>query len=162
MRLLCQCDKAAQKAADRFGAVPADHVGRNLVADEITKHGGGTATLTRARGDCLPDLPLDRGGVEKRDVLRPRQSYEKVQTGAVCRIEKPHRGHGKDAHRVDPILAHLREVRVDYTALRERSAVSADRERAVGDPFDEMLVLAGKEELATDANWFRRCRRCPW
>ncbi len=62
-------DEASEESAHRFGAVPAHHVRRNLIADQIGEDGRVTAASTDAGRDCLPDLLLYGRAVEKGDML---------------------------------------------------------------------------------------------
>ncbi len=106
MRRLGQCDEAAQKAANRFGTVPANHVRRDLIADQVGEHRAMAAARARALDHRLPDRRLDRRTIEEGYVLRPGQSDEEVQSGPLGRVEEPPRRHVEDAHRVDPGFGH--------------------------------------------------------
>ena len=108
------------------------------------------AAGAHARDDRLADLPLDRGIVEKRDMLRPRQPDEDLEPGFFRRVEQPERRDGKHPHRIDPGAAHQREVLFDHGELGELLAMAAGAEWAVGHALDEVLALAGKKEFAVD------------
>src|SRR5438105_5058531 len=70
-----------QEAPYLLCPVPADHVRRDLIADEIGKYRRMPAAGAHAAYDCLSDLRLDRRAVEERDVLRPGQSDENLKPG---------------------------------------------------------------------------------
>ena len=59
--------------------MPADHVGRDLVADEVGEDRGMPAAGAHAAGDRFADLRLDRRAIEKGDVLRPGKPDEDPQ-----------------------------------------------------------------------------------
>ena len=145
-----QGDEALQKAPHRLGAVPADHIGRDLVADQI----GEDRRMARAGanpGDHRrADIRLGRAAVEKGDVLRPGQPDQHPQPRHLGGVEQPERRHREHPDRVDPGFAHQREIPVDDRGFGKRRAVAADPEGAVGDALDEMLALAGEKELAAD------------
>src|SRR4029077_4708739 len=65
MRLSDACDQAPDKATYRLGAVPANDVGRDFVADEISEDSGMAPAIVRSRGYSLPNLGLNRNTVEK-------------------------------------------------------------------------------------------------
>jgi hypothetical protein len=143
-----QRDELLQERPNRLGAVPADHVGRDLVADEIGEHRWMPPARPHPAGDRRTDLLLYLGAVEKRDVLRPRQADQHLEPGGLGEIEQPDRRHGEHAQRVDPGAAHQREVALDHRALRKLRAVAAGSERTVGHSLDKVLGLAREEKLA--------------
>ncbi len=121
-------DEAAQKTPHRLGAVPADHVRRDLVADEIGENRGMPAAGAHAADHRVPDLRLDRRAVEKGDVLRPGQPDQDLQARLVRSVQQPERRHGENPDRVDPGFAHQCEIFVDDRLLGEGRAMAAGRE----------------------------------
>ena len=78
------------------------------------------------------------------------------------RIEQPYRRHREHSDGVDTGLDHRRKIGFGDRVLGKLLAMAALRKRAVGDAFDEVLLLSDKEELAVDANGIRRLGfRCP-
>ena len=53
----------------RLCAVPADHIGRDFIADQVGEDGRVAPTTTYACYDGLADLPLGCRAVEKSNVL---------------------------------------------------------------------------------------------
>src|SRR5579884_3285846 len=164
MLLLDQSDETLQEAPHRLDPVPPDHVRRDLVADEIGEDRGMAAAGPDAGCDRGADFAANSGAVEEGDVLRPGQPDQHLETGSLRRVEQPHRRYRKNAHRVDPRLAHQRKVGIDHLPFRKRSAVTGNREWSVGDAADEVLGLPGEEELAVNPHLGRphRQRRVAW
>ena len=148
-----QCDELLEETPDGIGAMPANHVGRDLVAHQIGKHGRMAAAGLHPCSYRGADLVLDRGAVEEGDVLRPRQADQHLEPGGVSPVQQPDRRHGEDAQRVDAGARHQREIALDDVALGKLRAVAAFGERAVGDALDEMLHIAGEEEFALHPDW---------
>ena len=82
-------NQASEKAAYRLGTVPAYHIGRYLIADQIGEDRRMAAASTDALPHCLTDLAAYRRAVEKSNVLRPRKSDENLQTFLLRGIEQP-------------------------------------------------------------------------
>src|ERR1700731_1981045 len=100
--------------------------------------------------DRIADLGLDRGAVEKRDMLRPGQPDQHLEAGLLGGIEQPDRRHGEYPNGIDAGIAHQREIALDNLHFRELSAMAAGAEGTVRHALDEMLDIASKKELAAD------------
>ena len=156
-------DEASEATADCVGAVPAHHIGRDLIADQIGEDRRVTIASPYSGDHRLADLLLGCRAVEKGDVLRPRQSDEDLQTGQLRGIEQPGRRHREDPDGVDAGFGHQCEIGIDDRVFGELRPVTAGWEGAVSDAFDEVLFVADKKELALNPDRSgtvkRRCCR---
>jgi hypothetical protein len=140
----------AEEVAHALGTVPADDVGRDLVADQEAEQGRVAAQRVGSGARRAADLRHQLAAVEEAHVLRPgnrHQHAEPVRRGAV---EQPAGRHRERPQAVDPRLAHERQVALDQRLGREREPVPGGGERPVGDAAQVELAIADEEELAAD------------
>ncbi len=152
--------EASEKAAHRVGAVPAHHIGRDLIADQIGEYRRMTTASADFGRHCLADLRLNCRAVEKGDVLRPRKPDQNLQTDQLRGIEQPERRHRKDPDGVDAGFGHQREIGIDDRVFGELRPMAALWEGAVSDAFDEVLFVADKKELALHPDRRGRVKLC--
>jgi len=132
--------------------VPAHHVGRDFIADQISEDGGVLPTVAHSGEHGFPDLFLGLAAVEKCNVLRPRKPDQELQTHLLGSVEQPDRRHGEDPHGVDTGFSHQREIGIDHSRFRELGAMTALWEGAIRDPLDEVFSFSNKKELALNAD----------
>jgi hypothetical protein len=149
--LLAGVVEILKKAFDAALAVPADHRGRNLVADREHQHGRMRRQRSHGCGDLLADAPGQLPVAEKSDVLRPWHADHDAQAVPLRRVEEGHVGHGVDANRVEARLGHQAEVLFDLMRCRVLSAARIRRERSVGHAFDQEAAAIDLEELTVHA-----------
>jgi hypothetical protein len=150
--LLDVADQPAQEFAHPLRPVPANDIGRDLVADEQPEEGRVAAEVLCRRPHGATDLRHDVLAVEKADVLRPRNGDQHAQSVLGRPVEQPARRDREGAERVGPQLRHQPEVGLDHVLGREGEAVRRHSERAVGHAPDVELVVADEEELAAHGN----------
>ena len=138
--------------------MPAHHVGRDLIAYQIGKYRRMPLACAHPFRNRRAGALTVCGGRQKSGVLRPRQSGQHLEPRRRRGVEEPYRRHGEHAHGVDARGLHQRKVARHDGGFGERGAVAAGRERPVGHALEVMLVRAGAEELAVDADFVRRGR----
>lgn len=141
-----------EEGGNPAGAVPADDVGRDLVA-----HGDGEDRGVMGDG-------LDGGenggaggaalgaGAEKSGVRGPGGGDQEAQSAFGRGIQKPGRWNVVEAHRVGTQFDDGVEVGLGPCGSGERFPRGVGREGAVGDAPDEPPFGAGPEELAVEAD----------
>ncbi len=131
----------------RCGAVPADDVRRDLVADqEGADRRVIPAGLDHVR-DGAPDGVRDLLRVEEADVLRPRDPDEDPEVALGGHVEQPAGRGGEEPEAVGPQLGHQGEVPLDDVGGGISIAIRVRGKRAVGDPPERNLVISSEEEL---------------
>jgi len=90
--------------------------------------------------------------VEEFQVFAPRNRDECAQVELLAEIEKPLRGHVVHANQVDSGFAHEREVATGLVRRAKMRAIRIGRERAVGNSFNEELLIAFEKELCACAH----------
>ncbi len=80
-------------------------------------------------------------------------------SAAPCAASSSHSGGTVNTRTVLIPASPISAKSVSTTRHRERGAMAADRERAVGDALDEVLTPAGDKEFAADPDRRRRCDR---
>ena len=159
MLCLDQATRLLKKAAYRLGAVPADHVGRESRCRPDRRKspdGGGRRARRRSppRGSGAAIAGLSRKATCC-DQGSPTSSFKP----ASCAASSSHSGGTVNTRTVlMPASRHQREIAYRPSRGRGMARRAARRERAVGDPFDEVLGLPGKEELALHADRARAGR----
>src|SRR5262245_46004774 len=93
-----------EKFANPLSAIPAHDLRRNLVAHQVSQHGGVFSTSTDAAGDRVTDFCASARGVKKRDMLRPRDSGDDSEAIRGRLIEEPNRSRSKGAKTIDSEL----------------------------------------------------------
>ena len=140
--------QAAEKALHTQPPVPPDHASRNLVAEREHEHGGMASELAGLGHEIPLDLLRQPAVVQKRHVLRPRQTNNQLKAGLRGEIENLRRGWGIQADSVDPELSHQAEVFRHTRSLRKLKSPRVRDERAVSHALDEKAVVSPAEEFA--------------
>ncbi len=140
-------------------AQPADHGGRDFVADEVAEHGGVTPMGINGGTHGGLDLFADRAVVEKLDVLGPGDRDQHEQPGLGQQVHEPARWDMVDAQQVDAQFAHEREVGADFLRRADEVPGRVGMERAVGNALEEKFVVAPEEKLRLHAHAFADGRR---
>ena len=154
-------DEALEKAAHRARRHASEpyRAGSHCRSDRRRPPGDGgsarTPAITASRICCWV-AGLSRNATCC-DHGSPTSSFK---PGLLGRVEQPQRRDGKDPDGVDAGFGHQREIGIDHRAFGKLRAMAALRERAVGDPFDEVLALPDKEELALHAHRTGRVELC--
>ncbi len=143
-----------QEAFDAGVAVPAHDRRRNLVAHGQHQRGRMRGHATRRGHHPLPHLARERGVVEERDVLRPRDADHHAQAVPRGGVEQAFGRHGVGAHRVEAGGGHQREVVVDARQRGKLRALGVGRKGAIGHPAHEEAPAVEFKELSLDA-WSR-------
>ncbi len=146
-----EIDELLEEFRDAADAEPAHHGGGDFVADEVAEDRRMALVTRDALADRLDHLRANAAIVEKLDVLGPRNGDERAQTRLLQRVEKPARRHVINAQRVHSQFAHLRQILLHAPGRADVVAVRIGAERAVGDPLEEELALALKEEFRAHA-----------
>ena len=158
--LLDHAHELAQKAGDPRGAVPADDVGRNLVADHVGRHRGmARARLHRVRHRSS-DVRRHLLRVEEAHVLGPGDSHQQAHAAAGGEVEHVAGRDGEGPEGIGPELGDQVEVPSDGVPVGKLRAQRVRRERPVGDALEEYLVGAGEEELAARLELAGPVRQC--
>jgi hypothetical protein len=71
MELFADIHQLRQESLDAPGAVPTDHIGRNLIANAVGKHTVEAASTTRGAGDRFAGFSAVCHTVQKAQMLRP-------------------------------------------------------------------------------------------
>ena len=100
----------AKEALDPHASVPADHARRDFVAERHQHDGRVIAKLADLADELAADRAPQASVVEKRDVLRPGEADQDMQTVAGGLVEQVAARRGIHAHRIDPETGHQAEV----------------------------------------------------
>ena len=145
-------DQLLDKLRDFASAEPADHVGRNFVAHEVSKDGG-VAGIFR---DPITDGGLGRLAdfsiIEEFEVFRPGNGNQGADAEFLAEIEKPTGWDIVDPDEVHAGLAHQFKIGAGFFRIPEMLALGVGSEGAVGHSLDEKLFISLEKKLRTNAH----------
>src|SRR5262245_49424142 len=94
--------------------------------------GGMSPDCENVADNGVTNFCTSTGGIQKRDMLRPRNSRDHAEAITGRPIEKPPRRRSKGAEGVDTELRHQGKVKLDCRNFGKGRAFSRKRERSVG------------------------------
>ena len=153
-------DGRADEPLDGARAVPTNDGWRDLIADGEQQQRGMPRDRTRLSADAPDDVSPQPPIVEKRDVLRPRQSGHDTKTVIGRRIEHIGGRNGVGADGVDARSDHQREVAANVRPLRKLLPVVTGRKGAIGDAPHQEPFARDAQKLPVDV--VDRCWCARW
>ena len=138
----------AQEGGDAPGAVPADDVRGDLVADQQRGHRRMVLACLSRPPERVADLAGQLLRIEEAHVLGPRHTDEHAKTALRGQIEQPARRDGERPERVGAELGHEAEIGLDLLRVWKLIPAAIRGEGAVGDTVEPDLLGPGEEKLA--------------
>ena len=134
---LCGVIQVAEEILDPQATVPADHAGRNLVAESKGERCRVIGECTNLTDDLLPDAAREPSIVQKRGVLRPRKPDHHAEplTGRLVQQVPP--GGRVSPDRIDAEPRHHAEVLGELETRGKLVAVGVGSKRPVRHSLDE-------------------------
>ena len=150
VRLPADRDQFLDELCDLPCAEPANHRRWNLIADEVAEN----CRMPGVLGNTLPNR-FASGGPDFRiaqefQMLRPGDRHQHPDPPRGTKVQEPPRRDIINADEVDPRHGHHVEVARGFFRIPEMVARGIGRERTVGRPLDEKLLLALEKKLRAD------------
>ncbi len=160
-------DEFVDEFGDGFGAAPAGDLGGYFVDDAVGEDGGVADVRLNGVADGGANFAAQPCGIEEAAVFVPRDVDEQAEALLDGEVEEPAGGQAVDAEEVGAEFGKLTEIVGGLLRGRKPFLPGIGSEGAVGDTFEEELLIADAKEFAvradTQPGWIsNRHSDCDW
>ena len=148
-------DQLLDEFRDFASTEPADHVGRNFVAHEVSKNGRVAGIFRDPIADGGLGRLADFSVVEEFEVFRPGNGNQGADAEFLAEIEKPPGWDIVNPDEVHAGLSHQFKIGAGFLRIPKMLALGVGCERAVGHSLDEKLFISLEKKLRTNAHGTR-------